>query len=316
MPTGPKTIGIVTILGCFNADLVFAGHRLPQMGETIMGSNFSIHAGGKGSNQAIAARRAGAEVRLITALGKDSFADDARSLYAKEGISDQFIQASDLHPTGTAFVFVEDGSGENAIIVGPGAASHLGAADIETVRPAFEGTDVFLSQNEVPIAAVQRGLALARENGATTLFNPAPAGDFENSFLALCDIVTPNRLEASALANIEVATADDAQKAARIICERGAGSVVITLGADGALYFDSNSATHIAAPKIDRIVDTTGAGDAFNGAFAAALAAGNDRISAISFGTAAGTLAVTKSGAAPSMPRRTDIDALNARKKN
>ncbi len=328
----PMSRGIVTVLGCFNADLVFEGAHLPALGETVMGRSFAIHPGGKGSNQAIAARRAGADVRLISALGRDSFGDMARTLYAEEGIDDRFVIDSRDSPTGTAFIFVDQANGENAILVGPGAATRIGAVDLDNAEDAFRGADVFMAQNEVPLAAVIRGFELARRHGVTTIYNPAPAVAVPDSVLALADFMTPNRTEAAALAGFAVTSYADAERAAATLCTRGAGCTIVTLGAEGAVIAGQGAGDgapvgpgvrgiigegregRVPAFDTGPAVDTTGAGDAFNGAFAAALAAGLDVAEAVRWGCAAGSIAVTRPGAARSMPRRGEIEAMVAGK--
>jgi ribokinase len=302
----------VAILGVFVADLAFRAGRQPVMGETIMGSGFKMGPGGKGSNQAVAAARAGAKVTFISRLGQDAFGDIALATWKAEGISPAVTIAPD-EPTGAAYIFVSDETGENAIIVVPGAAGGISPADVEASRPAIEGASVFVTQLEQPIAAARRGLEIARAAGVATVLNPAPAALLPDDIYALCDFVIPNETEAAALTGLAVDTEEDARKAGDAILAKGAGTALITLGARGALFHSRRTSVMIPAFNGGKVVETTGAGDSFVGAFAAALAEGMAAEQAARFGCAAAGISVTRPGTAPSMPLRAEIDALTAR---
>ena len=302
----------VTVLGVFNADLVFTAQRLPDLGETLLGSGFSLHPGGKGSNQAVAARRAGAEVRFITRLGVDEFGALARRTFQAEGIDEGFITENPDRPTGTAFIFVHEKTGENAIIVGPGAAAGLEPADIDAAEAAIATAGVFLTQLETPLPAAQRGLEIARRRGVTTILNPAPAMPLPESVYPLIDFFTPNESEAEALSGKPVATIEQAEVVAEDFLARGVGAVVLTLGARGALFSSREQTFHVPVFSVGPVVDTTAAGDAFNGGLAVALAEGCAPTEAVRFGCAVAGIAVTRNGAAPSLPRRDEIDAVLA----
>jgi|SRR5579883_988182 ribokinase len=302
----------VVILGIFVADLAFRAGRMPGLGETIIGSSFKMGPGGKGSNQAVAAARAGAAVTFISRLGKDEFGALALAAWRREGIEARVIETSD-EATGAAFIYVNDQSGENAIIVAPGAAASIGEADVDAAADAIRSAAVFVTQLEQPIAAARRGLELAKKAGAITVFNPAPAAPLEDAIYAFCDFVTPNESEATLLTGLSVSNVADARKAGDVFLKKGAGAALITLGEAGALFHDGVHSILIPAFRAGPVVETTGAGDAFNGGFAAALADGAAPIEAARFGCAVAGLSVTKAGTAPSMPKRAEVDALLAR---
>jgi ribokinase len=299
----------VAILGIFVADLAFRAGRQPVMGETLMGSGFKMGPGGKGSNQAVAAARAGAEVSFISRLGKDAFGEIALATWKAEGITPR-VALSDSEPTGAAYIFVSDETGENAIIVVPGAAGGISAADVERERGAIEGAKVFVTQLEQPIEAALRGLEIARAAGAVTVFNPAPAAAVPERLYALCDYVIPNETEAAGITGVTVNTLDDAKRAGDVLLQKGAGAAIITLGAKGALFHSKAQSVMIDAFNAGKVIETAGAGDSFVGAFAAGLAEGMDPVAAARFGCAAAAISVTRPGTAPAMPKRSEIAAL------
>lgn len=302
-------MGHVAILGVFVADTTFTADRQPRMGETILGRSFSLGPGGKGSNQAVAAGRAGAQVQFIARIGRDAFGDMARAVWADAGVTSAVIDSDEA--TGAAMIFIEAGSGDNAIIVSPGAAGGITSEDVETRAEVIGSAAVFVTQLEQPMEAAIRGLQIARAGGAATILNPAPAADLPDGMLALCDYVTPNETEAEALSGIVVHDLTSARAAADALLAKGvARAVIITLGAQGVLYHDRDQSVSIPAVSAGPVVETTGAGDAFNGAFAAGLAEGMDPVAAARFGCACAGLSVTRPGAAASMPARAEIDAL------
>lgn len=300
--------GRVVVLGVFNADTTYRTKRVPEAGETLLGTGFVLGPGGKGSNQAVAAARSGAEVHMITRLGRDAFAEMARQVWREAGVRDAAREDAE-RPTGAACILVEEGSGQNRIIVAPGAAAAMDAGDADAKADLIGGAAVFLTQLEQPVAAAHRALEIAREGGATTILNPAPATGLPEGMLRLCDIVTPNESETEGLTGVHVETLDDARAGARALVERGAGAALITLGAQGVLWFDGQTETHIPAMPAGPVVDTTGAGDAFNGGFAAALARGEDPVRAARFGCAVAGISVTRPGAASSMPDLAEVTA-------
>lgn len=299
----------IAILGIFVADLAFRASRQPVMGETLMGSGFKMGPGGKGSNQAVAAARAGGSVSFISRLGQDAFGDIAVATWKAEGIAPHVAIAPD-EPTGAAYIFVSDETGENAIIVVPGAAGGLSAKDVESARDAIEGAKVFVTQLEQPIAAARKGLEIARAAGVTTVFNPAPAAPVPDDLYSLCDYVIPNETEAAALTGLPVDTKEQARTAGDALLARGAKNALITLGARGALLHNKQASVLIPSFNAGKVVETAGAGDAFVGAFATALAEGLDPAAAARFGCAAAGISVTRLGTAPAMPTRKEIEVL------
>jgi ribokinase len=301
----------VTILGIYVADLAFRAARQPVMGETLLGTSFAMGPGGKGSNQTVAAARAGASVTFITKLGKDDFGDRALAMYAKEGISVRAKQVTD-NSTGAAYIFVQDGTGANAIIVVAGAAGTISAEDVENSRATIETAKVFMTQLEQPILAALRGLEIARAAGTITILNPAPAAQLDDAIYKLCDYITPNESEASAITGVEVMDLNSARMAADVLLDKGVGTALITLGSNGCLLHTRKSSLHIPIFSAGIVVDTTGAGDAFNGGFAAALERGETAEAAARFGSATAGISVTRFGTAPSMPMRAETETLLA----
>ena len=304
-------MGRVVVLGVFVADTAYRADRAPKMGETIMGRSFALGPGGKGSNQAVAAAMAGAEVQMITRLGADPFADMALATWKKAGVQPAISQHADSY-TGAAYIFVEHATGNNAIIICPGVANTICDADIDARAGLIRAADVFITQLEQPIPVAVHALTMARRAGVTTVLNPAPAAALPDGMLALCDWVTPNESEAEALTGLPVTNADEALAAAKALRAMGAGAVIVTLGAQGALLHDATRTMLIPVQTAGPVVDTTGAGDAFNGGFVAALAGGADPVTAARFGAATAGISVTRAGTAPSMPALSEIKALLA----
>lgn len=302
----------VVILGVFVADTAYRAARQPVMGETIMGNSFVLGPGGKGSNQAVAAAMAGADTHFISRLGADDFAKIALETWKKAGVNPVVTQYPDSY-TGAAYIFIEEATGNNAIIIAPGAAAKISVADVEAQAGLIGAASVFITQLEQPMDAAMRALQIARAAGVRTILNPAPAARLPDGMLALCDYVTPNESEAEALTGIKVVTVDDAIRAANALRGHGAKAAIITLGDKGALFQDDQGSLHVPVIVAGKVVETTGAGDAFNGGFAAALAAGIDPRAAVRFGCATAGISVTRAGTAPSMPSLDEIRALLAR---
>lgn len=303
----------VVILGVFVADTAYRAPRQPKMGETILGESFALGPGGKGSNQAVAAAMAAGDgdvsAHFITKLGKDPFADMALATWEKAGVKPAISQHADSY-TGAAYIFVESGTGNNAIIVSPGVARTISPTDIDSHSDLVGSASVFVTQLEQPMDAAVRALEIAKKGGVRTVLNPAPADTLPDGMLALCDFVTPNESEAEALVGHPVVSVDDARAASKLLRDQGAGAAIITLGEQGALYDDGTVSEHVPAFNAGAVVETTGAGDAFNGGFAVAIAEGQDPVSAVRFGCATASISVTRAGTAPSMPSRAEINAL------
>lgn len=305
-------MGSVVILGVFVADTAYRAARQPRMGETILGKSFALGPGGKGSNQAVAVARLGGEVHFISRLGQDDFAEMALKTWADAGVRPAVVQDAESF-TGAAYIFIDDASGDNAIIIAPGAAADIGPADIDANAGVIETASVFVTQLEQPLDAARRGLERARAGGAVTILNPAPAAPLDDALLGLCDYVTPNETETEALTGLPVTDEASAARAAAALLARGAGAAVITMGAAG-VYFHAPD-LQVMCPAMDAgpVVETTGAGDAFNGGFAFALARGDTPLDAVRVGIATAGLSVTRAGTAPSMPDLAEVDALLSR---
>ncbi len=302
----------VVILGVFVADTAYRAARQPVMGETILGNSFVLGPGGKGSNQAVAAAMAGAKTHFISRLGADDFAKIALETWKKAGVIPVVTQDPSSY-TGAAYIFIEESTGNNAIIIAPGAAAKISVADVEAQSALIGAASVFITQLEQPMDAALRALQIARAAGVRTILNPAPAATLPEGMLALCDYVTPNESEAEALTGIKVVTVEDAMRAATALRQHGAKAAIITLGDKGALFQDDQGSLHVPVISAGKVVETTGAGDAFNGGFAAALASGIDPRDAVRFGCATAGISVTRAGTAPSMPSLDEIRALLAR---
>ena len=305
-------MGKVVNLGVFVADTAYRAARQPKMGETILGNSFVLGPGGKGSNQSVASAKAGAQTHFISRLGQDDFAEMALSTWKKAGVTPAVVQDPGSY-TGAAYIFIEEATGNNAIIISPGAAAQISTMDVDRNRALIEGADVFLTQLEQPIDVAFYALKMARSAGVVTILNPAPAAALPDGMLAQCDYVTPNETEAEALTGVVVTGPDSALEAAKMLRAKGAKVAIITLGAQGVLYHDGTQTVHVPIVSAGAVVETTGAGDAFNGGFAAALAEGQSPVTAVRFGNATAGISVTRAGTAPSMPSRAEIDALLGR---
>lgn len=302
----------IVILGVFVADTAYRAPRQPRMGETLIGTGFALGPGGKGSNQSVAAASAGGDVHFITRLGQDDFAKMALDLWKGRGVTPHVTHHPESY-TGAAYIFIEEGTGNNAIIVSPGAAADISVQDIDRNADLIKGAAIFMTQLEQPLDAAKHALSLARDGGALTILNPAPAQPLGTDVLSLCDYVTPNEIEAEQLTGLPVVTVEDAEVAADKLMAMGAKAAIITLGEKGAFYKDATEKYHQPAFDAGPVVETTGAGDAFNGGLAVALAEGRPIKDALAFACATASISVTRPGTAPAMPDRAEIDALVAK---
>ena len=307
------TIPKVTVVGSLNVDLVSHAIRRPDKGETLIGDAFDIFTGGKGFNQATAAARLGAEVTLIGSVGADLFGDMLLTATENERIDSRFVTKRTDVGTGVATIVIEP-DGDNSIIVVPRANMALTTADIDAAADCIADTDVLLLQLETPVATSEHAAAIAKAHGTTVILNPAPAQPLPDSLLAYVDILTPNQSEAELLSGKKVNNHEDAHRAAEVLRTRMVdatnAAVILTLGEQGALTLTATESEHVSALSVEA-VDTTGAGDAFCGALATALASGENLRASVEFANAAGAAAVTVVGATPSMPTRAKIDLLN-----
>lgn len=295
----------IVIIGSSNTDMVVRSKHLPQAGETIIGGTFFMNAGGKGANQAVAAARLGGNVSLIAKLGKDIFGEQALKLFEEEDIDTSGILIDEVLPSGVALITVDDDA-ENCIVVAPGSNAALTALDVKKFRRKIETASIILMQLEIPVETVAFATFTAFNKKIKVILNPAPACPLTDELLKHISIITPNEKEASMLTGIPVTGISSAETAAKLLHEKGIETIIITMGASGALLFHENEFTLIEAPKV-KAVDTTAAGDVFNGALAVALSEGKSMMDAASFACRAASIAVTRLGAQASAPYRQEL---------
>ncbi|MDI7247036.1 MAG: ribokinase [Bacillota bacterium] len=308
MRTQPR----IVVVGSFMMDLMSRTPRLPVPGETVMGGPFQMGPGGKGSNQAVAAARLGADVSMVVSLGRDYFGDVAYNNLVQEGVDVGCVKRVDNVSTGAALIMVDEKKGENMIVVAPGSNNELGPEDVDRAKGLILGSHCMLVQLEIPLSTVEYAIGLAHDNNVGVILNPAPGRPLPDELFQKVDVLTPNESEASAITGQPVVDVNTAGRAARELLARGCRNVVITLGAAGALAANGDG-VHLVSGFNVKTVDTTGAGDAFNGALAVALAEGQSLLDAVRFANAAGALCVTKVGTAPAMPSRREVQELLAR---
>jgi ribokinase len=299
----------IVIVGSSGTDMIIKLERIPRPGETLLGGEFHITGGGKGANQAVSAARAGGKVAFVARLGQDDFGDQAKAAFAREGINVEHISRDRKVSTGVALIFV-DQHGENSIGVAPGANGRLSPADLKKARKVFAGASVMVVQLEIPLDTVQIAAVLAAKSGARVILNPAPARALPDELLCHVSILTPNETEAELLTGIKVDSDSSAAKAASVLRARGVQTVILTLGARGALVASSDASPQLVPGFKVKAVDTTGAGDVFNGALAVALAEEQPLIDAVRFANAAAAISVTRLGAQPSAPSRREVQRL------
>jgi ribokinase len=300
----------ILIVGSTNTDMVIRTPALPSPGQTVIGHQFNINSGGKGANQAVAAARLGGSVAFITRIGNDSFGANALEQLQNEHIDCRYIGIDPEAPSGVALITV-DNNGENTIAVAPGANAHLHPHHLLPARDAIHDAKIILTQLEIPLPTVEKLIGLAAEAGKRVILNPAPAQPLSNDLLSQLFVLTPNALEATLLTATPTPVRDfpSAEQAARDLSTRGVPFVIITLGSQGCLVFDGITATPIPAPEVT-VVDTTAAGDVFNGALAVALSEGMGVIEAATFATHAAALSVTRPGAQSAAPTHAETAAF------
>jgi ribokinase len=293
----------VIVVGSLNIDHVVHAPRHPEIGETILGSDFRTFFGGKGANQAVAASRCGASVAIVGRVGADALGDAILQNLHAEGIDLAYVQRDSEAATGVAQIVVDD-QGRNTIVVAPGANSRVTAEDIHLAQPAFTPGSVLVIQMEIPLEAVEAAIQMGVEHKLTVVLNPAPAQPLRPVLLRQVDYLVLNQGELRLLSGD-----DESQAAIRRLLEWGCRTILVTLGEDGALLVEGQTQMHLKAYPV-KAVDTVGAGDAFVGAFAASIAAGKSSLEAAAAGNAAGALAVTKNGAQSSLPYGEEIELL------
>ena len=300
--------GRILVLGSSNVDLILRIPRFHHPGETLTGENLVTAFGGKGANQAIAARRLGGEVVFLTKLGNDSFGESYREYLTQNGLPARFLLQDSKLPTGVALIELIP-KGENRIIVSPGANGALSVKDLLKHQMLWKGVEVFVTQLETPLETVTKGLTLAKGKGSLTILNPAPAVPLPPKVLSLVDFLVPNEWEAQTLAGMKMKGKKDLPAMARRLLDKGPGNVVITLGAKGLYFQNRDEEIWMDAFRV-KAVDSTAAGDAFMGALACGLAEGKPIREVLLWANAAGALATTKLGAQLSLPRRKEVERL------
>lgn len=299
--------GKIVVVGSSNMDMVIKTDHIPVPGETVLSGTFFMNAGGKGANQAVAVARLGGEVVFISKLGNDLFGKQFSQLFSNEGIDTAYIRYDEDHPSGVALITV-DKSGENSIVVASGANAKLAETDVAGALKEISEAGIVLLQLEIPMQTVEYVVEYASKHGVKVILNPAPASTLSPAILANIDILTPNKTEAGMIAGMDVTDITSAGEAAKAICKMGVKSVVITMGALGAVICDNDGIRHVEAIIVETL-DTTAAGDVFNGAIAVALAEGKSLDAAVEFACEAAAISVTRLGAQSSIPYRTELVA-------
>lgn len=296
---------LITIIGSSNMDMVVKADHIPEPGETILSGSFFMNPGGKGANQAVAVARLGGNAVFISKLGNDLFGEQFAGLFKKEGIDTRHLLSDPVLPSGVALITV-DKKGENSIVVAQGANANMQVADLSAALDTIASGKIVLMQLEIPLEVVSAMAEYAHSKGVMVILNPAPACQLPENLLQCVDLLTPNRSEASLLSGITITDSSTAREAAVVLQQKGIKNVVITMGADGAIIYAKGKFTHIESVRVTP-VDTTAAGDVFNGAVAVALSEGDDLETAVRFGCRAAAIAVTRPGAQSSIPYRNEL---------
>ncbi len=300
------------VVGSSNTDMVIKAAHLPGPGETIIGNSFFMNPGGKGANQAVAAARLGGNVTFICKTGNDIFGRQSIELFEEEGINTSHLLSDPKNPSGVALITVDENA-ENCIVVASGANATLSPADLQKLKHVIEESRIVLMQLEIPLETVEFVAKTAAAHGVRVLLNPAPACNLSDDLLKCISIITPNKTEAEMLTGVKVKNITSAREAAQIISDRGVDTVIITLGANGALILHEGEFTHVPAVPV-KAIDTTAAGDVFNGALAVSLAESDDIIAATTLACKAAAISVTRMGAQSSVPFKKEVDAFVADK--
>ena len=299
----------IMMFGSFVVDLMGRGPHLPVPGETVKSSFFKMGAGGKGFNQGIAAAKSGGDVTVVTKLGRDSFADVAVNAMKEVGLDTSHLLWDDEKPTGVALIEVDENTSQNAIMVIPSACDNISDEEVASLEPVLDEVDIVLTQLETNYSSIKKLVGMADAKGKMIVLNTAPVQPVDDDLLSKISIVTPNEVEAGILTGTPVTDEKSASEAAKYFFARGVKTVLITMGGQGVYINDGTKEKMIPAYRVNAI-DTTGAGDAFNGGFVTALAEGKDVFEAARFGNAVAALSVQKLGTTPSMPTREEVDAF------
>ena len=310
MRTGHVTRPEMTVVGSFAVGLTMRAPKLPIFGETMLGTDFDMGPGGKGSNQAVGTARLGAHSALLAMIGTDKLAGIATDLYAAEGVDTALVTVRHERATGVGFIILNE-KGENFIILDMGANELMDAAAVDAGESRIAASAVVMAVLEIPTPAAARAMELGRKHGAKTILNPAPARALPDAIFANVDYLTPNESELRILLGLSPDDPRSSRELAGELRRRGVRNVVVTLGLQGALILNESLDVTVPAVPVD-VTDTTGAGDAFNSGFAVALAEGRDIVEAVRFGVVCGSIACTKLGVVPSLPTRAQADTLYA----
>ena len=300
-------MGKIVVIGSSNTDMVVNSPKMPLPGETILGGEFDVFPGGKGANQAVAAARANGDVTFIAKVGDDDFGKNSIEVYKKEKINTDNIFVDKNTPSGIAVIIVEESSGQNSIVVAGGANNSISIDEIKSCEKIIADADVVLIQLEIPIDVVEYALRIAKQNGVKTILNPAPAQLLSDEILSQIDIITPNETESSILVGIDTDNEKNIKKAAGQLLKKVNEAVLITLGEKGIYYISKNGEESMIAAKVVSAIDTTAAGDVFNGYFAVALSEGKSYNEAIIEANKAAAISVTRKGAQPSIPMMNEL---------
>lgn len=301
---------VITVVGSFAVGMTLRTSRMPIFGETLIGADFDMGPGGKGSNQAVGTSMLGAKSYFAGIIGDDKLAEIAVELYAEKGVDTTYLKKTTEMSTGVGFIILNE-AGENGIILDMGANELMDAPFVDTVEEQIARSDVVMSVLELPVKAAARAMELGKKHGVLTILNPAPATKLDDAILRNVDYLTPNETELRILMGLPPDDPTPATELARRMRERGVGNLVVTLGEKGALVMTDHAVTQVPGVQVD-VVDTTGAGDAFNSGLAVALAEGNDLIEAVKFAACAGAIACTKLGVIPSFGDRAAVEKLYA----
>jgi ribokinase len=297
----------ILVIGSSNTDIVARAEIMPKPGETVLGGEFYVNAGGKGANQAVAAARLGADVTFCCKTGEDDYGKAANALFDREGINTSYVFSTPDSPSGVAIILV-DSKGENSIVVASGANLKITPDDINKIDN-FKDYDIVLTQLEIPMDTVEHIGYLCKKNGVKFVLNPAPAQKLSLGLMDCVDIITPNEIEAELITGIKIVNEDSAVKAAQAMCSMGVKTVIITLGYKGALIYENGKWEIIPAFNV-KAVDTTAAGDIFNGALCVGISEGKNIGEVVRFAQAASSISVTRKGAQTSAPSRDEVEAV------
>lgn len=302
---------IITVVGSFAVGLTIRTSHMPIFGETLIGSDFDMGPGGKGSNQAVGTARLGADSHFVGVIGDDKLGEIATDLYAKEGVDTKHLWKTTQMATGVGFIILNQ-AGENGIILDMSANKLMDAAFVDRAETQIARSHVVMAVLEIPVAAAARGLELGKKHGIRTILNPAPATRLDDSVLKHVDYLTPNETELRILMGLSPDDSTPTGELAQQLRQRGVGNLIVTMGENGAMILTGEQTEHIPGARVE-VVDTTGAGDAFNAGLAVALAEGKTLLEAVKYANCAGAIACTKLGVIPALGHRAQVDELYAK---